>query len=45
VLKVEAVDGEEVGVDVLLVVEDPQPFLDPLDDGLRAGFLDVVEGP
>lgn len=43
-LKVEAVDREEVGVDVVLVVEDPQEFLDSLDDGLReVRLFDLVE--
>lgn len=46
VLKVEAVDGEEVGVQVVLVVENPQEFLDAFDDGLRVGRLfDQVEEP
>jgi hypothetical protein len=31
-LKVDAVDGEEVGVQVGLVVEDPDEFLDPVPD-------------
>ncbi len=45
-LKVDAVDREEVGVQVVLVVEDPDEFLDPFDDGLRAlGFPDLLERP
>jgi len=44
VLKVEAVDSEEVGIDVFFVVEDPQEFLDPFDDGVpEAGFFDLGE--
>lgn len=42
VLKVEAVDGEEVGVDVPLVVQDPQGLADPLGEGFWPG---VLEGP
>jgi hypothetical protein len=33
--EIDAVDGKEVGVQVFQVVEDPEEFLDPVDDGLR----------
>jgi len=32
--EIDAVDSEEVGVEVFLVVEDPEDFLDPIEDGL-----------
>lgn len=34
-LKVDAVDGQEVGVEIFEVVEDPEDFLDSVDDRLR----------
>ena len=39
--EIDAVDGEEVGVEVVLVVEDPQEFVDPFTDGL--GPVELLE--
>ena len=40
--EVDAVDGEEVGVDVVLVVEDPEDLAEPVSEGVRPS---VVVGP
>lgn len=33
--EIDVVDGQEISVQIVQVVEDPQEFPDPFDDGLR----------
>ncbi|MFD7999942.1 hypothetical protein [Streptomyces mirabilis] len=38
-LKVEAIDGEEVGVEIRQIIEDPDELLDPVADRLSPSRL------